>query len=151
VSLEAIQPSHGSYLMPSLEHATVGDAMHPGILSCDRDASSTDVARIMATHHVHCVAVMGPAHDEHTESIVWGIVSDLDLIEAGTGERSAQTAAALARQPIISVEPSTPIRHAAALMLTHGAAHLVVVDLDRRPIGILSTLDIVGILAWGEA
>ena len=31
----ATQTHHGSYLMPSLEHATVSDAMHPGILSCD--------------------------------------------------------------------------------------------------------------------
>jgi CBS domain-containing protein len=52
VSATSIDRYHGSYLMPSLEHATVADAMHPGILSCHADASLTDVARIMATHHV---------------------------------------------------------------------------------------------------
>ena len=45
---------HGSYLTQSLEHATVSDAMHPGILSCEPDASLTEVAKMMATHHVHC-------------------------------------------------------------------------------------------------
>jgi CBS domain-containing protein len=145
------QPYHGSSLMPSIEHATVGDAMHPGILSCDRDATSTEVARMMATHHVHCIAVMGLSDDREPQPIVWGIVSDLDLIEAGVGGALEQTAAALAQQPIISVNPSTPIREAGQLMLTHGAAHLVVVDANsQRPIGILSTLDIAGILAWGE-
>jgi hypothetical protein len=59
VSATTIQPYHGSYLMPRLEHATVSDAMHPGILSCETDATLTGVARLMATHHVHCVAVMG--------------------------------------------------------------------------------------------
>ena len=147
-----IQPHHGSYLTPSVEDATVGDAMHPGILSCDRDATATEVARMMATHHVHCIAVMGLSHDPAPEPIVWGIVSDLDLIEASVGGGgSERTAAALAQQPIISVDPSTPIREAARLMLTHSAPHLVVVDPDsQRPIGILSTLDIAGILAWGE-
>jgi CBS domain-containing protein len=151
VPLVTIQPSHGSYLMPSIEHATVGDAMHPGILSCDRDATSTEVARMMATHHVHCVAVMGLSHEQHPESLVWGIISDLDLVAAGVGGGSDQTAADLARQPVIGVKPSTAMREAAQLMLTHGASHLVVVDPDtQRPIGILSTLDIAGILAWGE-
>ena len=42
----AIQTYHGSYLMPSLEHATVSDAMHPGILSCEPDATATEVARL---------------------------------------------------------------------------------------------------------
>ena len=74
--------------MPSIEHATVGDAMHPGILSCDGDATSTEVARMMATHHVHCVAVMGLeaealSGDHHRAPRVWGIISDFDLIGAG--------------------------------------------------------------------
>ena len=36
-------------------------------------------------------------------------------------------------------------------MLDHDAHHIVVVDPNtRRPVGILSTLDVAGILAWGE-
>ena len=52
-------PSHGSYLLPHFDHATVGDAMHPGILSCDAEATLTEVARMMSTHHVHCIVVEG--------------------------------------------------------------------------------------------
>lgn len=69
-STTTIQPYHGSYLMPSLEHATVADAMHPGILSCQADATLTDVARIMGTHHVHSVAVMGISENQSGESLV---------------------------------------------------------------------------------
>jgi CBS domain-containing protein len=37
-------------------------------------------------------------------------------------------------------------------MLTHRVSHLVVTDAEAgRPIGILSTLDLAGVLAWGEA
>ena len=83
MSSDTIQPYHGSYLMPSLEHATVSDAMHPGILSCRPDASATEMARMMATHHVHCIAVSGRSRDPSGESRIWGIISDLDLIQAG--------------------------------------------------------------------
>jgi CBS domain-containing protein len=145
------KPSHGSYLMPSLEHATVSDAMHPGILSCEPDASLSETARIMATHHVHCVAVIGVSHQE-PECGVWGIISDLDLLRAGIRDGDETTARALAVQPLVSVEPSTRLIDAAELMLDHGTSHVVVVDSDaERPVGILSTLDIAGVLAWGEA
>ena len=146
----AIQTYHGSYLMPTLEHATVADAMHPGILSCEPDATVTEVAQLMATHHVHCVAVVGISH-EKPECFVWGIISDLDLLAAGIqGEREA-TARDLARQPVITVSPGVPLREAGQAMLTHHVSHLVVTDAEAgRPVGILSTLDVAGVLAWGE-
>ena len=145
------QNFHGSYLMPSLEHATVADAMHPGIMTCEPDAPTTEVARMMAGHHVHCVAVMGIARS-HGDQLVWGIISDLDLLRAGTSKGAEQTASEMAIEPIFTVEPSTPLREAAELMVTHSSTHVLVIDAAKqRPIGMLSTLDIAGILAWGEA
>ena len=147
----ALQPSHGSYLTQSLEHATVSDAMHPGILSCEPDATLTDVAKMMATHHVHCVAVVGISH-EKPECFVWGIVSDLELMKAGIADGADVTARALATQPILVVEPGMPLRDAAREMLAHGVSHVIVTDpVAQRPVGVLSTLDVAGVLAWGEA
>jgi CBS domain-containing protein len=152
MSATTTQPLHGSYLMPCLEHATVSDAMHPGVLSCEADATLTDIARLMATHHVHCVVVFGLSHEQPGEKLLWGLISDSDLLRAGIRTGADQPAAAHALQPIISVEPTMPLREAGELMLTHGAAHVVVVDPEiQRPIGVLSTLDIAGVLAWGEA
>ena len=146
-----VSQSHGSYLTQSLEHATVSDAMHPGILSCEPDASVAEVAKIMAMHHVHCVAVVGISHEE-PECFVWGIVSDLDLVRAGIGDRGDQTARTLAGQPIVVVEPGMMLRDAGREMLAHGVSHVVVADpVAGRPVGVLSTLDIAGVLAWGEA
>lgn len=151
MSASTPQNYHGSYLMPSLDHATVADAMHPGIMTCEPDAPVMEVARMMAGHHVHCIAVMGIASD-HREQLIWGIISDLDLIRAGTASGAEQTASEMAIEPIFTVEPSTPLREAAELMLTHSSTHVLVVDPGKqRPIGMLSTLDIAGILAWGEA
>lgn len=145
-----IQPYSGSYLMPSLEHATVADAMHPGIVSCEPDATLTEAARMMATHHVHCLAVIGVSH-KGPEFGVWGILSDLDLLRAGVREGADKSASALAQESVYSVTPATPLREAGELMLTHGVSHLVVIEAEsERPIGILSTLDIAGVLAWGE-
>jgi CBS domain-containing protein len=137
--------------MPSLEHATVSDAMHPGILSCEPDATLGEAARVMATNHVHCLAVIGISHQD-PECAMWGIVSDLDLVRAGVRGDAASTAGALAVEPVVSVEPGMPLRDAAELMLTHSTSHVVVVEpVGERPVGILSTLDVAGVLAWGEA
>jgi CBS domain-containing protein len=124
----AIQTHHGGYLMPSLEHATVADAMRPGILPCHADATATGVARLTATHHVHCVVVI--AHDRSGERLVWGIISDLDLVRAGVRDGGDDSAGSVAQQPIISVGPSMPLREAGELMLAHGVSHLVVIEPD---------------------
>ena len=125
--------------------------MHPGILSCEPDATLTDVAVVMATHHVHCVAVVGISH-EQPECFVWGIISDLDLVRAGIADGSEATARGLATEPIVVVDPAMPLREAAREMLAHGVSHVVVADpVAKRPIGVLSTLDLAGVLASGEA
>jgi CBS domain-containing protein len=82
---------------------------------------------------------------------VWGIISDLDLVRAGI-RNGARSARGLAVQPIVVVEPSMPVREAAEEMLARGVSHAVVTDpATRRPVGVLSTLDVAGVLAWGEA
>jgi CBS domain-containing protein len=152
--MSAIPSTHlnGSYLMPSLEHATVADAMHPGVVSCQRDTSLTDVARLMAAHHVHCIAVMDVSDQDPPEQFVWGIVTDFDLLEAGLREGEEPTAEAAAHQPTVHVESTMALRDVAQRMLHSGMAHVIVVEpRSRRPAGVLSTLDIAGILAWGEA
>ena len=59
----------GSYLTPSLEHARVADAMRAGVISCPPDTSMEDVARIMASNHVHAVVVRDG--DVSGRSICW--------------------------------------------------------------------------------
>jgi CBS domain-containing protein len=143
--------SHGSYLLPHLNHGTVADAMHPGILSCGADTSLTEVARMMSTHHVHCVVVRADKADPDDESPVLGIVSDFDVLRAGIQADGPDTAAELARQPIIKLETTAPLRDAAELMVKESASHVVAVNPQtKRPVGILSTLDIAGVLGWGE-
>jgi CBS domain-containing protein len=151
MSITTTQRHRGSYLMPALEHATVSDAMHPGILACEPDASLQEVAQMMATHHVHCLAVVGISHEE-PQCGVWSVISDLDLVRAGIRDGDTPSARSIAQQPLVTVDPSTALREAGELMLTQKVSHLVVTEPGtQRPIGILSTADVAGILAWGEA
>ncbi len=148
----ALLPHQDSYLTPSLEHATVVEAMHPGILSCSADASLVEVARLMAGHRVHCIAVTGLPPDGAGRSVVWGIVSDLDLVRAGVRTGTERTAGALALAPVVSVQTDMPLLEAGELMIAHGVNHAVVLNpVSQLPIGILSTLDVVGVIAWGGA
>jgi CBS domain-containing protein len=137
--------------MLSLSHATVADAMHDGVVYCEVDAPLSEVARLMATDRVHCIAVHATSHGESAEDRVWGIVSDVDLVRAGIRTDIRQPAGTLAHTPVVSVRASMALTDAAETMLEHRVSHVVVVDPDtQRPVGILSTLDIAGALARGD-
>jgi CBS domain-containing protein len=137
--------------VPPLEIATVSDAMHPGIIACPADTPLRSVARIMSNHRVHSVAVMGIADDgDPGNPPVWGIVSDLDLVRRGVRTGLDRTAGECAIAPVVTIDASAPLREAGALMVSDRVHHLVVVAPGMgRPIGILSTLDVAGIIAWG--
>lgn len=139
-----------SLLSDKLRSVSVRDAMHPGVISCGQATTAIEIARIMASQHVHCVAVMGSSHDARQEAMVWGIISDLDLLEAAIESNAPVTAATLAKQPVISVRSTMSVYDAAKAMVEYSANHVVVVDPDHRvPIGILSTIDVAELLAAG--
>jgi CBS domain-containing protein len=125
----------------------VSEAMHRGVLTCSRDVSLTFVAELMASNRVHCVVVADELEDRDS---VWGIVSDLDLTAAASvRDLDEQTAGAAAATAVLTVSPNETVQRAAQLMTEHAATHLVVVDAERRPIGIFSTLDVAGALGGG--
>jgi CBS domain-containing protein len=147
----SIQPFQGSYLMPSFEKATVADVMHPGVVSCPPDFPASVVARTMAENHIHAVVVEGVRRDAvYGEQLVWGVVSDMDLVRAARAGAEGLTAADIAATEPVTVETSLPLDEAARLMEEHETAHLVVVD-RGRPGGVVSSLDVAGVLAWGRA
>lgn len=143
--------SHPRSLTSHVEQALVADAMHPGIVSCEPDSTLAEVARIMTTHRVHCLAVIGISHQE-PECGVWSIISDLDLVRASIRGDTDATARMMATGPLVTVESTMPLRDAGEVMLASGVSHAVVIDPEReRPIGVLSTLDIAGVVASGTA
>jgi CBS domain-containing protein len=127
---------------------SVGDLMHPAIFSCAPEAPLREAARLMAAHGVHAVAVLG----DDEEGGLWGIVADADLVAAlARRELGDHAAGALVRSPVVTVSRDETLARAAELMTEHRVTHLVVVDPEHRPVGILSTLDVVRAAASGLA
>lgn len=138
----------GSHVAPGIEHATVKDAMRPEVLTCPPDAPLRDVARTMASEHVHSVIVSGAGAGARE----WGIVSDMDLMRAAREDVDERTASWAATSEFLSVSPDEALERALQLMIEHDVTHLVVVDpASDRAVGVLSTLDVAGVLAWGRA
>jgi CBS domain-containing protein len=142
-----VQPLQASYALPGFREAKVYDAMRMGVISCAPDTPVREVARMMSTYHVHCVVV---ARDVPDGQVAWAVVSDLDLVQAGA-EAANRTAAEIARSEVVTVTGGNTLEHAARLMDKHDTSHLVVVHPDTgHPLGVLSTLDLAAVLAWGE-
>jgi len=130
---------------PASARILVSEAMHHGVLTCRRDASLAEVAELMAKQHVHCIVVRDD--EDGDPATLWGIVSDLDLAAASSvRDLAEQTAGGTAATAAIAVGPSETVQRAAQLMTEHATAHLVVVDDEHRPIGIISTLDVAAAL-----
>jgi CBS domain-containing protein len=123
--------------------------MHAGFVTCAADTPLRDVARMMAEHRIHCVAV---PDIEGTETLAWGIVSDLDIVgAAAAGSVEGRTAADVAASEALAISDDDMLDRAVRLMSEHEVAHLVVVGAATgRPVGVLSTLDVARLLAWDE-
>ncbi len=146
---ETINTAEGSYRIPRFEHALVSDVMRVGILTCPAGASLREIARTMASHHIHSVIIGGAGGDARS----WSLLSDLDLVAAAQrGDADELTAGDVTADEPLTVTADDALERAAQLMTTHAAAHVVVVDpAGGQPIGMLSSLDVAGTLAWGLA
>jgi CBS domain-containing protein len=126
----------------AFDNASIANAMSRGVIRCAPDAPLLAVARIMATYNVHAVYVF----DDDLE--LWGMVSDLDIAAAACGEIDGRTAGGSSVTPLQTVMSDQPLAEAAQLMALEGTAHLAVIDpLTRRPVGVVSTLDVARAIA----
>jgi CBS domain-containing protein len=138
-------PLPGRSSIPSFTHARVRDALHLGMITCLPDTPMEAVARIMTTNHVHAVVVAGLGGVRP-----WGVVTDRDLV-AVAPEAADRVAGSCANTDLVTVAPDDRLEVAAEQMNRQGLSHLLVVDPALNlPIGMLSTLDIAEIVAWGR-
>lgn len=138
-------------LPPAVANATVEHAMRHGVLTCRPDTSMRHIARMMVSNGVHAVLVRGagPGHPGGEEA--WSVVSDLDVTRAaGRSVRGEQVVASDACGPALTARPEEKLTDAARRMADRHATHLVVLDEGTgEPVGVLSTLDIAAVWAWG--
>ena len=122
--------------------------MHRGIFSCGPETELIGVARLMASRDVHAVVVIGIEADARGERLSWGLITALDLVSAALPGVDAPDAGALAGTEIVTVGADEPLTRAAQLMAEYQLSHLLVVS-GSIPIGVVSTLDVAGCVAWG--
>ena len=132
--LAAMEADHEQVLV-------VGDVMTRELLTVREDQPLTIADRLLRARGVSGVPVV-----ERDGRLV-GVLSRTDLIGLagddpdsgwhGRGVRSAMTS------PAITISPDASLQEAAARMEEHRVHRLVVVQDDGRPVGILSTMDLV--------
>jgi ABC-type multidrug transport system ATPase subunit/CBS domain-containing protein len=135
----------------TLGGGTVADVMHPGVVTCSYATPLATVARMMTLHRIHAVVVYRDGDmDPGDTNRFWGVVSDLDVVSAAVaeGEFSGKSAGAAAHEPIVFVAADDPLERAAQLMTDHRISHLLVVGNELAiPVGVISSLDLAGVLA----
>jgi CBS domain-containing protein len=132
-----------------LADISVGQVMRRGLISCQPDTPIHELAGRMADLRVHCVAVSGVVtrHDGD-EHLMWGLVSDMDVVHAAHRGREATAGEVAATAPIALPEDAA-LERAANLMASHDLTHVVVVGRTGLPSGVVSSLDVIRILGAG--
>lgn len=143
----------GVYLTPSFEHARVRDAMRPWVFTCDPATPLVTVAQRMAGEHVHALVVLREGVDAGgaVSRRPWAVLTDRDVLRCAARVEEL-TAGDAATGELLQVHPDDRLVDAAERMLDHAVTHALVVDPETdRPVGVISTLDVARIVAWGRA
>jgi CBS domain-containing protein len=105
----------------------------------------------MASEHVHAIVVLLETVDPDGKSDrrPWAVVTDRDIL-GSAAVIADRTAGDVATGEVLLAHPDEPLPDVAERMFEHGTSHAVVVEpRTGRPVGVLSTLDIAGIVGWG--
>ena len=114
----------------------VRDVMHQGVITCPPTAQFADVASVLVERRTHSAMVLREGG--------MAFVTDMDLVAAALRGSPLPTAGELAGTGIAVVAEHTTLELAAPLVAETAVGHIVVVDTDGLPVGVVSTLDVLG-------
>ena len=117
---------------------TVKDLMTSELLSMRTKDLVGDVRDLVLDSGIHCVPVL----DDEAHPV--GIVTSWDLVEEYAPEDSITN---VMTDKVVSIGPDEPVAQAAAVMMTNWVHHLVVTDDSGHAVGILSSFDLLGLVA----
>jgi CBS domain-containing protein len=128
----------------------VRDVMHAGVISCPPDTGLDDVAALMRENGVSALVVVD-------DGVAAGVISQTDLVNAAFVQPymrywRGMAARHLMTSPVVSVGPDTTLADAVELLRARKIHRLVVTEpvaAGERPIGILSTTDLVRVFGSG--
>ena len=121
----------------------VGDWCHRRVVTAEADISVREVARTMERERVGTVIVT------ESDNPV-GILTDRDIALHVLIERldaEAVQARDLMQSPFITIPEETSLGRAARILRMHAARRLPVVDERGRPVGVIGSEDLVGVLS----
>ncbi len=122
-------------------------AMQSPVVHCPPETPLREIASVMAERCIHCVATGGVTRDRlRGLSLVWGIVTDLDVVRAALDAGPEPVAGTICAGEVVTVDPDETLDVVARRMSEHDLTHVVVVA-DGEPVGVISTLDIASALA----
>lgn len=117
---------------------SVRDIYHKGVIFCKPETPLQEVVRVMADTEIHAIMV---AESEGTPPV--GVVSHMDTIAHYGEDLTAIEARDVMTSSVISVSEQATVKEAAEKLLKSDIHRLLVVDGADKPLGILSTTDII--------
>ncbi|MDY7078985.1 MAG: CBS domain-containing protein [Chloroflexota bacterium] len=116
----------------------VRDIYHKGVILCKPNTPLQEVVRVMADTEIHAVMVT-----EHEGEPPVGVVSHTDVIAHYGDNLTTIRARDVMTSNVISVLEDATVKEAVEKLQKSNIHRLLVVDEEGRPLGILSTTDIV--------
>jgi CBS domain-containing protein len=122
------------HTVPAFEHARVGDVMRAGLITCQPDTRLRGAAQAMAANHVHALVLLDPGSEDPPGS--WRVVYDVDVLKLAAAGGPEVRAIDASCEPV-TVGMDAPVKEASELMHEHGTRHLIVLDEEGRPAGVV--------------
>jgi len=116
----------------------VREIYHKGVIFCKPETPLQEVIRVMADTEIHAIMVA-----EHEGAPPVGVVSHMDTIAHYSEDLTAIEARDVMTPEVISVSENATVKSAAKKLLDSDIHRLLVVGDDDKPLGILSTTDII--------
>lgn len=127
-----------------MTNLTARDLMQRDVLSVNPDTPLLEVHRLFLQEEINGAPVVDESGD------VLGLISSMDLLRAAIDEEYDKladlTAADVMVTELVRVRPTTPIGEIAKIMRDQRIHRVLVVD-DDELLGILSTYDLIAVLA----
>jgi CBS domain-containing protein len=133
-----------------LDRVPARRVMHPGVVSAAPSTPLSALARTMADGPTHSVVVDGLRRDAGGEHLVWGVVTDLDIVRALAAGLDDAVASDIAGTEPLCVDADDRVDDVARRLREHDISHVIVTDAARRPCGVISTLDVLRVVAGGS-
>lgn len=118
---------------------TVGQLVKRRLIYVEPNTTIRDAVKVMADENIGLVVVL------KNNSELFGVLSERDVIRAiAKGMSLDEPVSKVCTTRVITITAKATLYDAADTMYRFGIRHLVVVDDENRPIGVVSIRDVVG-------